>query len=90
MYQSNASGVPETYVRRYPQLDRAWPVSEGGGVQVRWGATGREIFYRGGGHLMAVTFDGSDAEPVLGKPPALFADVYDFGQGLSNPKPGRD
>ena len=85
VYQSNASGQPEIYVRRYPELDRAWPVSEGGGVQVRWSPTGREIFYRGGGKVMAVAFDGSGFEPVLGTPTALFADVYDFGQGLSIP-----
>ena len=85
VYQSNASGQPEIYVRKYPELDRAWPVSEGGGVQVRWSPTGREIFYRGGGKVMAVAFDGSGFEPVLGTPTALFADVYDFGQGLSIP-----
>jgi serine/threonine protein kinase len=27
----------------------------------------------------------SGAEPVFGKPVALFADEYDFGQGISNP-----
>jgi serine/threonine-protein kinase len=85
VYQSNASGQPEIYVRKYPELDRAWPVSEGGGVQVRWSSTGREIYYRGGGQMMAVAFDGSRAEPVLGRPIPLFADVYDFGQGLSIP-----
>ena len=35
--------------------------------------------------MVAVPFDGSGAEPVLGKPAVLFSDVYDFGQGLSNP-----
>ncbi|HET7292501.1 MAG TPA: hypothetical protein VFM88_08760 [Vicinamibacteria bacterium] len=84
-YQSNASGQPEIYVRRYPALDRAWPVSEGGGVQVRWSPSGREIYYRGSGQVMAVAFDGKGAEPVLGRPTALFADVYDFGQGISIP-----
>jgi eukaryotic-like serine/threonine-protein kinase len=85
LYQSNASGRPEIFVRRYPEGDRAWQVSEGGGVQVRWSPTGREVFYRGGGRIMAVAFDGKGPEPVLGKPQGLFADVYDFGQGLSIP-----
>ena len=85
LYQSNTSGQPEIFVRRYPEGDRAWQVSEGGGVQVRWSPTGREIFYRGGGRIIAVAFDGKGTEPVLGKPQALFADVYDFGQGLSIP-----
>ena len=85
-YQSNESGQPEIYVRRYPELDRAWPVSEGGGVQVRWSPSGREVFYRGAtGRIMAVAFDDNGAEPALGRPTALFEDVYDFGQGISIP-----
>jgi serine/threonine-protein kinase len=83
VYQSNESGQPEIYVRRYPALDRAWPVSEGGGVQPRWSSTSREIYYRGGQHMMAATLDASGAEPVFGKPVALFTDEYDFGQNVS-------
>ncbi len=83
LYQSNESGQPEIYVRRYPAMDRAWQVSEGGGVQARWSSTSREIYYRGGQRMMAVALDASRAEPAFGKPTALFADEYDFGQGLS-------
>ncbi|HUI39084.1 MAG TPA: protein kinase [Candidatus Nitrosotalea sp.] len=83
LYQSGGSGKPEIYVRRYPALDRAWTVSEGEGVQARWARTGKEIYYRNGHQMMEVTFNGSGAEPVLGKPVALFADDYDFGQGIS-------
>jgi Tol biopolymer transport system component len=83
LYQSNESGQPEIYVRRYPALDRAWQVSEGGGVQARWSSTSREIYYRGGQRMMAVALDASRAEPAFGKPTALFTDEYDFGQGLS-------
>jgi Tol biopolymer transport system component len=83
MYQSNASGQAEIYVRRYPALDRQWQVSEGGGVQARWSRTGREIYYRSGQRLVAVPIDASGAEPVFGKPTALFADEYDFGQGIT-------
>jgi Tol biopolymer transport system component len=83
VYQSNASGQAEIYVRRYPALDRAWPVSEGGGVQPRWSSTGREIYYRNGHHMMAVAFGGTGVEPSLGKPAALFADEYDFGMGTA-------
>ena len=85
LYQSNATGQPEVYVRRYPELDRAWQVSEGGGVQARWDPGGREIYYRGSRQIMSVAFDQSGPEPALGKPRALFNDVYDFGQGLSIP-----
>ena len=83
VYQSNESGQPEIYVRRYPALDRQWQISDDGGVQARWSTASREIYYRNGKHMMAVTLDGSGAEPTFGKPTALFADEYDFGQGIS-------
>ena len=81
LYQSDASGRAEIYVRRYPALDRQWQVSDGGGVQPRWSRNSREIYYRGGGHLVAATLDASRADPVFGKPTTLFADDYDFGAG---------
>jgi hypothetical protein len=69
-------------------MDREWQVSEGGGVQAHWSGTSREIFYRSGQRMMAVAFDGSGAEPSFGKPRALFADEYDFGQNVSLPNYG--
>jgi hypothetical protein len=33
--------------------------------------------------MMAVAVDSSSAEPTFGKPAALFADEYDFGQAVS-------
>jgi Tol biopolymer transport system component len=83
VYQSDASGRPEIYVRRYPTLDRPWQVSDGGGVQARWSRDNREIYYRSGQNIVAVTLDASGAEPVFSKPVALFADTYDFGAGAS-------
>jgi Tol biopolymer transport system component len=85
LYQSNESGQPEIYVRRYPAMDRQWQVSEGGGIQARWSSTGREIFYRGGQHIMAVALDTTGVEPTFGKPAALFVDDYDVGQSISIP-----
>ena len=85
LYQSNASGQAEIYVRPYPALDRQWQVSEGGGVQARWSRNSREIYYRSGNRIVAVPISTSGQEPVFGKPVALFADEYDFGQGVSNP-----
>jgi Tol biopolymer transport system component len=80
-FVSNEAGQPEVYVGRFPELDRKWQVSEGGGTQPRWSVNGREIYYRFGRVLTAVTFDGGVAEPVLGKPQVLFADDYDLGLG---------
>lgn len=83
MYQSSATGQAEIYVRRYPALVRQWQVSEGGGVQARWSRNSREIYYRSEKRIVAVPIDTSGAEPEFGKPTVLFADDYDFGQGLS-------
>ena len=54
-------------------------------MQARWSRNSREIYYRSGKHIVAVTIDASGGEPVFGKPMALFADEYDFGQGISIP-----
>ncbi|MGH9364885.1 MAG: protein kinase domain-containing protein, partial [Thermoanaerobaculia bacterium] len=83
VYVSNESGQSEIYVRRYPALDRRWQVSEGTGLQPRWSGDGREVYYRNGASLMAVAFDGSGNEPVVGKPTALFKDEYDLGWGIT-------
>ncbi len=83
LYQSNESGQPEIYVRGYRSLDRQWQVSEGGGVHPRWDSKNREIYYRNGKNMMAVAFDAPGAEPVFGKPTALFADEYAFGSNIS-------
>ena len=83
LYQSDVSGRAEIYVRRYPALDRQWQVSEGGGVQGRWSRDSREMYYRGGKHIVAVALDAAGAEPAFGRPRALFADDYEFGAGAS-------
>ena len=83
VYVSNESGQFEVQVRRYPSLERKWLVSGGFGGQPRWRADGREISYRDGKNMLAVPFDGSKEEPVVGKPEVLFKDEYDFGLGLT-------
>lgn len=37
------------YVRRYPELDRQWQVSDGG-IQARWSRNMRELLATGGVH----------------------------------------
>ena len=83
LYQSDVSGRPEIYVRHYPGLDRAWQVSNGGGIQARWSRNNREIYYRNGNHIVASALDASGPEPAFGTPVALFAGDYDFGPGTS-------
>lgn len=83
VYGATEAGRSVVVLRRYPSLDRQWQVSEGNGLQARWSADGREIYYRDGTSVMAVPFDGSRDEPVIGKATALFKDDYDFGQGVT-------
>ena len=64
-------------------LDRQWQVSDGGGIQARWSRNNREIYYRSGHRIVAATLDASGAEPLFGKPGAIFTDDYDFGAGTS-------
>jgi serine/threonine-protein kinase len=45
-YASNESGIPEVYVRRYPDNGSAVKVSTGGGTFPRWSPNEREIVYR--------------------------------------------
>jgi serine/threonine-protein kinase len=62
-YSSNESGILEVYVRPFPNTSAGrWQVSNGGGAEPVWSATGREIFYVAPtGQLMAaqVSTDGN-------------------------------
>ncbi|HTY07165.1 MAG TPA: protein kinase [Gemmatimonadales bacterium] len=45
-YTSNESGNLEVYVRPFPNTNGGrWQVSNGGGIEPRWSADGREIYY---------------------------------------------
>ena len=72
-YQSNESGRNEVYVRPFPGPGGASPVSTSGGIQPRWRADGKELYYIApDGTLMAVpiTVKGATLEP--GVPAVLF------------------
>jgi serine/threonine-protein kinase len=80
-YVSNESGRPEVYVRSLENSGGRWRVSTEGGRQGRWSADGREIFYRSGDDLMAVTVVKSGSELKLARPAVLFQvpDVWTYG-----------
>jgi len=46
VYESDESGQNEIYVKAYPGPGGKWKVSDNGGVQPKWSADGKEIFYR--------------------------------------------
>jgi Tol biopolymer transport system component len=80
-YNSDASGQHEIYVTRLPPSGERWQVSSAGGVQARWRADGRELFYiAADGTMMAVTVQGGH-ELKLSAPQRLFT----LPEGLGSP-----
>jgi len=74
-YVSSESGRAEVYVDSYPSLAEKLAVSTGGGHRPQWSRDGRELFYRQGDALMAVSVD-TRASFRVGKPRRLFAGAY--------------
>jgi len=70
-YVSDESGRPEVYVSPFPGAGGRWPVSVDGGSQPVWARSGRELFYRNGDRIIAVTVT-SDASFQATKPRLLF------------------
>ncbi len=55
-YASNESGKDEIYVRSFPEVDKErWQVSTSGGTNPLWSPDGRELFYRNGDAVIAVS-----------------------------------
>ena len=72
-YETNDSGRFEVFVQPFPVRGVKWQVSTGGGIQPRWRADGKEIFFIGGdGKLMASAITTSGATFAAGTPVALF------------------
>jgi hypothetical protein len=70
-YNSNETGTDEVYVRRFPDGEGKWQVSNGGGMWPRWGRGGRNLYYVHNDDLMDV--DVSTAPDLhLGAPRLLF------------------
>lgn len=78
VYSTDESGQNEVYVCPFPEVNKGrWQVSTKGGYGPLWSPDGREIFYRNGEAVMAVSVE---TEPVFnpGKPKELFQGAY-FG-----------
>ena len=78
-YVSDDSGREEVYVTPFPGPGGREPISTDGGDEPVWSRDGRELYYRNGDALMAVTIA---TEPALspGNPTLLFADPYRSGR----------
>jgi serine/threonine protein kinase len=74
-YASDESGQFEVYVRPYPELDKKWTVSTGGGANPLWSPNGRELFYRSRESVMAASVK-TDPTFKFKAPKPLFRDAY--------------
>jgi len=76
-YESNEAGRFEIYVQRFPPTKERWQVSANGGDSAWWRSDGKELFFNGGGKLMAVdvkfgaAFDASPPHALFDLPGAI-------------------
>jgi len=84
-YDSDESGRLETYIQSFPDptLTRR-QVSSGGGSEPLWTRGGRELVFRRGESVMAVSVD--PATGAVGVPTTLFTGRYDVGPEWSAPR----
>jgi serine/threonine-protein kinase len=71
-YASNDTNRFEVYVQPFPALGARYQVSTDGGTEPIWGKNGRELFYRNGEKMMAVSVGTKDDKLEAGTPTLLF------------------
>jgi hypothetical protein len=74
-YTSNESGKEEIYVRSFPDMNGRLRISTSGGNNPLWSPDGREIFYRNGNEVLAVSIKTSPAF-IFETPRTLFQGTY--------------
>ncbi len=70
-YVSRESGREEVYIGRTDGSAGKWTASSGGGSEPRWNRNGRELFYRDGSKLLAVSVSDTTV-PSFGPTQMLF------------------
>ncbi len=76
-YTSGESHRNEVYVRSFPDVNRGrWQVSTSGGDSPLWSPDGRELFYRNGSTVMAVSVKTEPSFGIVGNPQTLFQGTY--------------
>lgn len=75
-YTSTESGRTEVYVRTYPDGAYRRQVSFDGGVEPRWRADGRELFYRRNDEVLATEVTASGLQLRFSVPRVLFKGEY--------------
>jgi len=82
-YHSDETGQYEIYVRAFPGPGPKAVISNGGGREPVWSPNGREIFYRGGGKLIAAAVETGATVTVRGRT-ALFDATFVIGRTNRN------
>ena len=82
-YSANPTGRMEIYVAPFPSMKSTRLVSTGGGSEPRWAHSGKELFFKSGGKLMAVDVLPGEAF-TFGTPHALFP-AYRVSRGAESP-----
>jgi Tol biopolymer transport system component len=76
VYTSNESGQNQIYVRPFPDVNSGrWQISTNGGDSPLWSPSGRELFYRNGDAVMAVSVKTAPTFS-LETPRTLFRGTY--------------
>jgi len=84
-YDSDESGRVEVYAQSFPDPQRKrWKVSPTNGSEPMWTRGGRELVYRKGDTVMAVSIDLESGRS--GPPRALFAGSYPDNPGWTRPR----
>ncbi len=78
-YVSNETGVDEVFVRALPGPGGRVQISASGGREPRWGAAGRELFFRARDSVYSTPISIAGDEVRAGRPRALMRDPYRLG-----------
>jgi Tol biopolymer transport system component len=76
-YQSNESGRNEVYVQSFPGPGGKWQISTSGGVEPRWRADGKELYYRAPDQMLMAVEVQAGSVFAAGVPQPLFLGRFD-------------
>jgi len=84
-WTGNPTGQREIYIAPFPDMSYTRVVSLDGGTEPRWAPNGRELFYKSGGHLMAVDVTASGSGLQFGSPRPLFS-IREYRSARNRPE----
>jgi serine/threonine protein kinase len=82
-YVSQSSGLPQVYLRRFPEGGRTVQVSTDIGSAPRWSPDGSKLFYGFDNEMMVVSVS-TEPELTVGKPELLFRSTHKKGENFGH------